>query len=294
MNEIVLFGATGQQGQAITQKLLEAQFKIVAPVRSIANAASLAREGLAFSATDFSIPSLEKLMKDADGVVVQIPVLITPDEMVSLARTILTAIKNIGAPHTVFVISSAVPTSKTGFANPDARLAMKLLVNELVPQAVVLSATIYLENFSQAYRQAISQGVIPQAIATDVPVSYISLSDLGTYVVAPLNHKHMRGTFQALSGREALTGREVEQRMTRYFQRQISYVPISIAQLIDALTPMLGATIAQQIAEMYTWEAASGSALLNPPDSELKKLVANDLDFLDKWLKRSFPSTDAV
>lgn len=288
-SKIILFGASGQQGNAIAQKLMSEGHEVIAPVRSQKSKEVLDQQGIDARLSDFSITSLTTIVGKGEKVVMQVPVVITPLEMIAFAENALRAIVAAGSPHTVFNISSIVPKQLVGLQGPDARLTLKNLASELLPNAIVLSSTLYLENFSLAYRQAIEQGgVIPQAIPNDIPVAYLSFDDLAGYILAALKKTELKGRFIPIGGSEALTGLQLSEKLSRILGKHIHYQAISPEELAGFLTPMIGEVNALQVAEMYKWESTSGSSLLCPDVNLAKDLLQVSLLSFDAWAKKAF------
>ncbi len=290
MSTILLFGASGQQGSAIARRLQEQGHSIIAPVHSETSLAVLRERGIEAVQSDFSLRSLIPLVQKANKVVLQVPVVISPAEMITFATNALEAIREAGSPHTVMNISSIVPVENVGLAGPDTRLALKNLAFEILPNSIVLSSTLYLENFSQAYRQAIEYGgVIPQAIPADIPVSYLSLDDLALFTIGALERIELQGKFIPIGGNDALTGTELAQRLSKVIGKDIHYQSITPEELAGVLKPMLGEQIALQIAEMYIWESTSGSSLLTVDVRYAQSLLGVTLpSSFEEWAQASF------
>ncbi len=289
MKKIILFGATGQQGGAIAKKLIQNGNHIIAPIRAIEKKSILNEMGVEAIVSDFSIASITEIIRLGNAVVLQVPVIITPKEMIEFTGKTLTAIKAAGNPHTVFNISSVIPQNEVGLAGPDARLKMKQLAQNILPTSIVLSSTLYLENFSQAYRQAIEQGgVIPQALPAEIPVAYLSFEDLATYVSAALEREDLQGHFIPIGGSETLTGIELSQKLGALLGKHIHYQAITPQELSEFLTPMIGETTAFQVAEMYSWEGGPGSVLLNPDVKKYQETLGVKLPTFDEWATTAF------
>ncbi|OYQ49298.1 hypothetical protein CHU92_00335 [Flavobacterium cyanobacteriorum] len=289
MEKVILFGASGQQGSVIAQQLIEKGYKVIAPVRYQTNVESLNHKRIETRLTDFTTASLTNIIKEADKVILQVPVVITPAQMIEFVENALKAIAQAGSPHTVFSISSVVPIEFIGLNGPDARLKMKELTKQILPSAIILSSTLYLENFSQAYRQAIEQGgVIPQAIPTDIPVAYLSFSDLAMYILAALEKLELKGQFIPIGGSEALTGIELSKKLGVVLGKYIHYQGITSQELTAFLTPMIGEQTALQVAEMYEWEGTTGGSLLNPDVKKALQLFGITLPDFDTWAKSAF------
>ncbi|MEM8907145.1 MAG: NmrA family NAD(P)-binding protein [Bacteroidota bacterium] len=289
MKTILLFNTTGQQGTAIANRLLSKGYELLTPVRNANHIPQLAQRGIQAHLNDFSTESLQTIVQKADQVVLQIPAQISPSLMITLAENALRAIKVAGSPPTVFVISSTVPLQKVGKASPDARLLMQQKAQDLLPNAVILSATEYFENFSTAYRSAIEeQHMIPQTIPAHLPVNYLSWADLATYVTAVLEHTSLEGGFYPIGGKEGINGIQLAQRLGTLLQKQLTYHPLTHQELNHFLSPILGTTLAAELTEFYEWQDTEGQALLNPDTHELRQTLGIQLPSFEDWAKEAF------
>ncbi|MEM8895677.1 MAG: hypothetical protein AAGC88_13930, partial [Bacteroidota bacterium] len=228
-------------------------------------------------------------IKQVDQVVLQIPAQIAPWDMVDIARKALTAIKDAGSPKTVFVISSTLPDLAVGKGSVDARVKMKDLSLELLPDTPILSATEYLENFSTAYRGAIEgNGVILQTIPPNYPVNYLSWGDLATYVEAALSSTKLEGKLYRIGGNEGINGNDLAKRLGAVLGKDLHYAPITHEELARFLTPILGESIARDYAEFYEYQDTEGQDLLNPDTREIRSLLGVQLPSFEEWAKQAF------
>lgn len=289
MSKIMLFNATGMQGTTIANRLLQRGYSVVAPVRSKEKLAALKHKGIDSFLTDFNMKDLEGELSKVDKVVLQIPAQVSPSVMVQLSENIINAIKNAGSPPTIFVISSTVPQSFTGKEGPDARLRMKNSALELIPNAIIFSATEYLENFSTSYRQAIdSDGMIPQTIPARLPVNYLSWEDLASYVLGALECENIEGGFYPIGGNEGITGEELALRLGKVIGKELRYQPLTHQQLSDFLIPVVGKQLAMELAEFYEWQDLTGYDLLSPDTSKLRDLLEIKLPDFEQWAMKAF------
>lgn len=289
MSTILVFNATGMQGTTIANHLQAVGHKIVAPVRSEAKAAAMNAMGFEAFITDFTTESLTPRIQPVDKVVLQVPAQIAPESMVEIAQKALTAIKNAGSPKTVFIISSTLPDQPVGKESVDARVKMKELSLELLPDTPILSATEYLENFSTAYREAIlGDGVIPQTIPPSYPVNYLSWGDLATYVDAALHSTQLEGRLYRIGGNEGINGKDLAKRLGTILGKDLHYAPITHEQLAGFLTPLLGESIARDYAEFYEYQDTEGQHLLNPDTQEIRSLLGIKLPSLEDWARVAF------
>ncbi len=181
-----------------------------------------------------------------------------------------------------------MPTEPVGLAGPDARLALLQRVRELLPNAVTLSVTLYLENFSVALRQAIEYGAIPQAIPADVPVAYLSQKDHAALVVAALEDSSLAGELLRFGGAEAHTGPELAAVVGEALGRPVAYQALPPEAIVPLLTPLTGERVAAQVAEMYAWEGSTGRDLLAPDSGPVLDRLGVRLPTLREWARAAF------
>ncbi|MEM1323592.1 MAG: NmrA family NAD(P)-binding protein [Bacteroidota bacterium] len=289
MKKVILFGATGMQGTAIAKQLQKEGYHIIAPVRTQEKVDLLAKYNVEACITDFSFASLEGIAQKADEAVLLVPAVIPTADMVPFTKNALSALKEANISRIVFNISSVIPDKKTGIAGPDTRLEMKEVAFKIIPTISVTSSTLYLENFSTAYRQAIlEQGNIPQAVPADVPIAYMSMDDLGKYVTAILKDNSLEGQFFPIGGKEALTGTEVAAQLSEIIGQSVNYFALQPEQLIGFLSGMLGEALATQVGEMYAWEGTTGKNKLYPNTTDLREHLGLDLPSFKDWAKHAF------
>ncbi len=289
--KIMLFNATGMQGATTANQLKSLEHQVVAPARSLEKAQALQSQGITSFETDFSVISLAPQMERVDAIIAQIPAQVSPHQMVTLTSSYAEAILQAGYPPTVFVISSTLPDTKVGVPSVDARVEMKDLVLDKLPQTPILSATEYLENFSTAYRTAIeSDGIIPQTIPANFPVNYLSWADLAQYVIAALFTNRLKGGLYRIGGREGITGNDLALRLGKAIGGNLRYQPITHEQLEGFLTPILGESIAKDYAEFYEYQDTQGQSLLNPDTTQIREMLGLTLPTLEEWAATAFTS----
>ncbi|MEM1337929.1 MAG: NmrA family NAD(P)-binding protein [Bacteroidota bacterium] len=289
MSTILLFNATGAQGNTIANRLLERGDRILAPVRSKTSKIVLEERNITAFLTDFSTDSLLPLIEQVDQVVLQIPATVAPKTMLNIAQNAIAAIEQAEHPKVIFVISSTIPAHYTGYPSVDVRLEMVRMALEKLPNTPILSATEYLENFSTAYRDTIlKDGIIPQTIPADYPVNYLSWEDLATYVAAALDTDVLLGKVYPIGGNEGITGKDLAQRLSAVIGKPLTYTPISHNALKNFLTPILGVEIAKDYAAFYAWQDTEGAAMLNPDTTNIRKLLHVELPSFEQWAMTSF------
>ncbi len=261
----------------------------MAPVRSKKSIQILKEKGIDAFLTNFSRESLVPELRKADKVILQIPAAIKPALMVKIAENAMNAINKAGYPKTVVVISSTIPKNETNKKSVNARLKIKEMSLEKLPNSPILSATEYLENFSTAYRDPIlNNGVIPQTIPSYYPVNYLSWNDLSLYVESALKTKKLKGKVYPIGGLEGIKGTELAERLGKVLNKDLNYATVSYKQLEGILSPIMGPDIAKDYAEFYEWQDTGGAKLLNPNTTEIRNLLNVELPTFEQWAKKAF------
>ncbi len=292
---ILVFGATGAQGTAIARRFTQEGYKVLSPVRSAEKIELLVKQGVEGILSDFSQGSLAEIAKLVDRAIVVVPAMIPTSDMVPFTQTALKALKASHIERVILHISSVIPEEETGIAGPDARLKMKQIAFDLLPEVTVTSGTLYLENFSLAYRQVIlDNGIIPQALSSDVPVSYMSMDDLAEYMVGILHEDSTKGEFLKLGGNRDLTGDELAGIVSSAVNREVVYHALKPVELLSYLEPVVGKQLAEQIAEMYSWEGEVGKNKLLVDSSQLRGRLKLNLAGIEEWSRTAFDQSHSM
>lgn len=282
--KVLVYGATGVQGTPLTKYLLERGDSVRVLTRGHAKAKHWAEQGAEVAIANLDTgEGLSEAHAGIDAVFIQISASIVPTRIVRQARNALLAAQS--TPHVVVTTSSVVPPEKVGLAAPDARGEFAELVHELVPHAILLSPTLFLENFSQALLPAIAQGIIPYPVPEDIPVSYISVDDQAKFAVAALDNRDLKGKSYRIAGQDTLTGDELAHRFTAILGRDIQYVAITPDAFKQEVAKFVPDEIAEAVAQMYAYETQQGAHLLNPSlDQTLKDLPIEQTP-VDDWIR---------
>lgn len=230
------------------------------------------------------IRNLAELFSGNDVAVIQTPSVLTPEEMVESLRSELIATQESSIGRVIVIISSVIPDEKVGAKGPDARLEMLKIAKEIRPDALILSSTLYLENFSIALRDALLNGSLLQAIPEDVRVSYLSYENLNRFVQYGISNATLSGLLP-MFGPEAWNGVELANFFAKVLGKNVKYKTLTSEEIVGFLANIIGPRVANQVAEMYAFESKEGRKLLDP---EVK--IKLDLQTNIEWAKTAFPS----
>jgi uncharacterized protein YbjT (DUF2867 family) len=280
---VLVYGANGAQGAPVARALIERGTPIRVVTRSAKTAAHWQAAGAEIAEADLNTGAgLAEANRGISAVFLQISASIPPKAILEQARQTLLAARDV--PQVVMTTSSIIPPHPVGVTTPDVRHKLPRLAHEIVPHAVVLSPTLFLENFSQALRPAVMQGVIALPVPGDTPVAYISVEDQARFVLAALDRPAIQGQVYPIAGPEVTTGTELAAKFSEALGQSVHYYEVDAVQFGAQLVPFLGEEVANAIAEMYEYESKEGAFLLNPDLSRTLRDLPVQLTSINSWL----------
>lgn len=231
---ILVLGATGQQGGAVAELLLQDGWDVRAFTRDRSGKAAqeLAKKGATlYEGNMQNRDELEVAMQDVYGVFsVQPPVwdLHAFEEEVRLGTNVADVAKQTGVQH--FVYSSISGAEAQSHFRTVAKWQVEKYIRELNLPATILRFTFFMENYISAY-SPIQNGTYAEAIAKDVPVNLIAVADIGAFVkIAFQDPGTFIGKTLEMAG-DSLTPPELAATYSRATGQSIVYSPISIDTL---------------------------------------------------------------
>jgi uncharacterized protein YbjT (DUF2867 family) len=183
---ILVTGATGKQGGAVTKHLLQSNLRVRALVRNLESpvAQSLAAQGVEIVRGDFDdYESLERSLTGVYGVFsVQT---FTEDDFALEVRqgtAIAKAAKASGVEH--FVYSSVGSANlKTGIPHFDSKAKIEEYIQEIGLPHTILRPVFLMENWEMFGRDSILEGKLVQPLKPETKLQQVSVNDLGAFAV---------------------------------------------------------------------------------------------------------------
>lgn len=194
---IVVCGATGNQGRAVVQGLLNGQnWKVIALSRNSGSdrARALEKNGVEVVKADLQDKaSLIQAFEQAHGVFgVTQPWSsdyrkCDPEAEVEQGRNIVEACKQAGVKHLVFSTALHSGRAKTGIPHVDSKLIIEEYVLKSGIPYTFLQPTFFMENIGADYFP-VRKGLVKGFVDGDAKVPYVSCVDIG--IVAALAFEH--------------------------------------------------------------------------------------------------------
>lgn len=230
---ILVAGATGQQGRAVTERLMDEGWSVRALTRNphSEKAQLLARRGADVVPADFDDPeSLRAALKGAHGVfsVVNFGLPgVGPEGEVRQGKAIADAAHSTGVAH--FIYSSVGGAErKTGIPHFESKWQIEEHIRQLGLRYTILRPVAFMDNY-EMLRPMIEGGVFPAfGIRADKAMQVIALDDIAAFAAIAFAHPDdYLGTALEIAGDE-LTTLQVAAVFSRVLQRPVQAQDIPI------------------------------------------------------------------
>jgi uncharacterized protein YbjT (DUF2867 family) len=236
---VLVSGATGQQGGALTRVLLEKGHRVRAFVRrpDSPEAATLERLGAELAEGDFEEPStIERAARGMDALFV----VATPFEAGMEAETrhgiaAADAAKTAGVSHLVY--SSVADADKdTGIPHFDSKRKVEVHIEGLGVPYTIVAPVYFMDNLLAPWTlPQLKEGRLPVALPSSRPLQQVALADIAAFTGVVLeNREEFEGRRVDIASDE-LAGEEAAEVLTRVTGREIEYVELPLEQVRQAM-----------------------------------------------------------
>jgi uncharacterized protein YbjT (DUF2867 family) len=181
---IVVTGATGLQGRAVTHQLLQDGWSVRALTRNAMGkpARALAALGAEVVQGDMGdAASLRRAFAGAYGVYsVQNPFISGPDQEVRQGKLVADAAKDLGVQHLVYG-SAGIGSAGTGIPSWETKLQIEQHMQALGLPVTILRPMAFMElmNHPKFYPALATWHVMPELMGVSRPVAWLCTDDLG-------------------------------------------------------------------------------------------------------------------
>ena len=289
MAHILVYGATGSQGNPVARKLLEAGHHVRVLTRRPEGAKALSNAGAEIIEGDLGDPeSLRKANEGVEAVFLLVPFFTeNPTDGGRYGKNAIDAAKEAGAKLLVWNASGEIPPGRSGNPGFDSRIDLLELLQESGVPYVVIQPTAYMENFLGPWTLSELAEADTYAYPTPntVKMQWVATDDVAAFAVYALTHPELAPLNIKVAGPERLNGEEVAQRMSRALGRNITFRPMPAAEFgekLDAVFPGMGEPAAQGYAMAYENPEMFSSNV--DIDAALEKMPI-ELTRLETWVR---------
>jgi uncharacterized protein YbjT (DUF2867 family) len=273
----VIHGATGAQGAPVVAALAAAGKTVTALTRNPDAVVPGAQRVLIAGYS--SAADLTDAYRGAEGVFIHLPVAPEEDRQ-TYAHNVLTAVREARPDRVVF--------STSGFPiDPAIGGAAATLAAGLSDGGVshaVIAPELYLENLLMPHviGSVRERGVLPYPIRADFPVSWASHLDIADAAVALLDRTDVTGVV-SVGQYPAITGPDLAEAFGARLGRRVVFDQITPEEFRTAMTPLIGASAAADIAGAYqAMSAMPGRSIAT--ETSAQKLLGVTPRTTSQWL----------
>ncbi len=219
---ILVTGASGILGRAITAALIEANI----PVRQAVRHAGKAKPGSESVRFDYNDPStFRPALTGVEGLLLMAPPL--EPNAPALLRPLIEQAKESGVRHIVFISAFGVNANEQA----PLRVVEHLVIGSGIPYTI-LRPNFFMENFSEGFLAgAIKAQNSIFVAAGDGKTSFISVKDIAAVVLAAFRTP-LAGQELNLTGPEALDHAEAARIIREVSGRPVAYLPLTEEQMV--------------------------------------------------------------
>jgi len=246
---VLVTGATGQQGGAVTRQLLKQPgFSVRALTRDPAKPAAraLAQSGAEVMRGNLDDPdSVRRALQGAYGVFsVQNFMEAGYDGEIRQGKLLADAAKAAGVQH--FVYTSVVSADRhTGLPHFESKWQIEQHIGQGGLSHTILRPAFFMQNWHNYMREPILNGTLPLPLNPQTTLQQISVDDIGSFAaLAFQNPSRWHGQTLELAGEE-LTMLRVAELLTRAAGRPVKYVQVPWDQFRQ--------NAGEEMTKMYRW-----------------------------------------
>jgi uncharacterized protein YbjT (DUF2867 family) len=230
--DVLVTGATGQQGGALTRFLLRRGHKVRAFTRRPTSAAALRDLGARVFAGDFNnAGSLAAAAAGADAMyLMSTPYEAGPGAEVRQACTAIDAAAAVGVGHLIYA-SIASADQNTGVGHIESKYRIEQYLRDSGLRHTIIRLTAFFEALIQPWTlPALRSGTFSQPLSADVPMAYVALADIATFAALVIEQPDRFAGRVIEIASDELTGAQFAETFTRHAGREITYVPTSLEE----------------------------------------------------------------
>ena len=295
MKRILVFGATGDQGHPLLDRLMAEGFTPVAAVRS-----DKAFAGTPYETLEKIIVSLEDeasmiaAAKQVDAITAHLPFVFDRELAALYGRNIAAAAKAANLSKVVFNTSCYVHDTDIDLSAHDGRRDIEAAIaGSGVPYAI-FEPKVFMDNIIRSWCKPgiVNRGVFAYPAGPTLKVNFICLHDVAAFMVAALKKPEVNGRF-AIGGPESLTGFDVAERLSDVAGKPVSFESLTPDQFASAMSLLVTgspdvepASIYDRMASFYRWYNAQEVSPLVVDPHPVAETFGVTLTPLNEWAAR--------
>ena len=239
MKQILVLGATGDQGHPLLRRLIDANMQ---PVAALRNRDALAGTEFADVATVtadlYDEQSMIAAAAGMDGIAAHLPFVFDRDLAKQLGKNIASAARENGVNKITFNTSCYVAEQDIDNPAHDGRRDIEQAIMECGSQYFIFEPKVFMDNMIRSWSKPsiVNSGIFAYPAGPDLKISWICLDDVAAFMVAALQRDDIPSGRYAIGGPEALIGDEVAQRLSKAAGKEIAFKSLSPDEFASAMS----------------------------------------------------------
>ncbi len=261
-NKVFVSGATGFQGGAISNELMQQGYKVTTlSTQSAENVDNNPNLQVVIGNLDDK-NSLAKALNGVTKAVYTFPLIFDMEKAIAYTNNFIDVAKEVGIELVVFNTSFHLPQENTGFLSLDVKVKITELFANSGLNIITLMPDIYMDNLVAPWMKPLimNEGIIPYPLAKDKKVPWISQSDLGKAVAKALNTPNLIGQTLPIGG-NLYTGDEIAQIISQKIDKEVNFIALTPDEFENQLVEGFGALSAKEISNLYRYVEENKSVL---------------------------------
>lgn len=209
---VLVLGATGRQGGAVTTALLRSGWPVRALVRNASSSAALklSEAGVKPFIGTFSEPTtLQAAMSGAHGVFSMLPSNLTEDDEVRFGISIADTAADSGVAHLVYSSGGSVGETPTGIARFDAKPRIEAHIRKLNLCATIIRPMIFMDMLVRP-GYGLDEGRYAFFLKPDQAIQIVATDDIGKIVAVIFEQKERFAGKTIKIASDTITGSELQ------------------------------------------------------------------------------------
>ncbi|WP_057915934.1 NmrA/HSCARG family protein [Peribacillus muralis] len=188
---ILVIGATGKQGSAVVEKLLDDGWQVHAISRNLDRPVvqDLQQQGATVIKADLDDrQSLLDAMKSVYGIYVVQPIYgEEPEKELQQGKKVADVAKQVGIAHFVYSSAGGVDRNRGG-AHFDIMWQIEQYIRAIDLPCTVLRPAFFMDNFKRLVQVQDQQLIIPEFVSEETKFQMISAKDIATFAAIAFNY----------------------------------------------------------------------------------------------------------
>jgi len=249
MKKVFVTSITGAQGRHIAEAFKASGYAVASMTRQ-----KIDLDG--FEIMSGELGDTEKLspaMNGAETVVLTLPLLFDPSDVVAITDNIIKAAKIAGVKKIIYNTGIPLGDAKTGYAAIDVKHDALAVLQQSGLDLVTLMPTIYLDNLASPFLLPVikEHKILPYPLPDEFEFSWTSQENLGRYCVAAAETPALIGEKVLVSNRDEISKLDLAELIGKALGCDVHYVATTPEQFEENLQPVLGEYVATEIANLY-------------------------------------------